>query len=197
MTALPQFPGKLIILSAPSGAGKTTLAHALAERMASQGLRIAFSVSYTTRAPRTGEQDGVDYHFVDDAVFGAMVERGEFLEHAGVFGRSYGTGRAATERMLAENDWLILDIDWQGARQVRECWPQVLSIFIEPPSMEELRRRLQGRGQDDAATIDSRMAQAESEMSHADEFDLRIVNDDLQSALAALEAALKQAASVR
>lgn len=197
MTALPQPPGKLIILSAPSGAGKTTLAHALAKRMESQGLRVAFSVSYTTRAPRTGEQSGVDYHFVSDAVFREMVARGEFLEHAGVFGRSYGTGRAATERLLAENDWLILDIDWQGARQVRERWPQVLSIFIEPPSLEELHRRLQGRGQDDAATIESRMAQAEAEMSHANEFDLRIVNDDLQSALAELETALKQAASVR
>ncbi len=190
MTA--QFPGRgqLIILSAPSGAGKTTLAHALAKRMAAQGLRMAFSVSYTTRAPRPGEKDGVDYHFVDDATFGAMVERGEFLEHAGVFGRSYGTGRAATEDMLAKNDWLILDIDWQGARQVRAQWPQVRSIFIEPPSLPELRRRLEGRGQDDAATIEARMAQAESEMSHADEFDLRIVNDDLPTALAALERAL-------
>lgn len=184
-----------MILSAPSGAGKTTLAHALAKRMADKGLRMAFSVSYTTRSPRSGERNGVDYHFIDDTEFSAMVERGDFLEHAGVFGRRYGTGRSATERILAENDWLVLDIDWQGARQVRNCWPGVLSIFIEPPSLEELRRRLVGRGQDDAATIDARMAQAESEMSHADEFDRRIVNAELPHALDELEAALKLAVS--
>jgi len=197
VTAQQQPAGKLIILSAPSGAGKTTLAHALAERMAAQGLRMAFSVSYTTRAPRPGEREGVDYHFVDDARFASMVDEGDFLEHAGVFGRSYGTGRAATERMLAANDWLILDIDWQGAQQVRERWPQVLSIFIEPPSLDELRNRLQRRGQDDATTIEARMAQAEAEMSHADEYDLRIVNDDLNIALDALEQAIKQAAKLR
>ncbi len=197
MTAQPQPTGKLIILSAPSGAGKTTLAHALAKRMAAQGLHMAFSVSYTTRAPRPGEQDGVDYHFVDEQRFRRMVADGEFLEHAGVFGRSYGTGRAATETMLSANDWLILDIDWQGAQQVRKQWPQVLSIFIEPPSLDELRNRLQRRGQDDAETIEARMAQAEAEMSHADEYDLRIVNDDLETALDALERAIKQATPPR
>lgn len=175
-----------MILSAPSGAGKTSLAHALAERLRERGQRVAFSVSYTTRAPRHGEEDGRDYHFVDDATFSAMVQEQAFLEHAGVYERRYGTGRAATEAALQSHDLVILDIDWQGAQQVRKHWPQVLSVFIRPPSLQELERRLRTRGQDDEQTVAARMQQAEAELSHADEFDQQIVNDDFARALDAL-----------
>nr|MBV6630397.1 guanylate kinase [Oceanococcus sp. HetDA_MAG_MS8] len=182
--------GILLILTAPSGAGKTTLAHRLIERWEQRGRQARFSVSYTTRSPRPGEQDGVDYHFVDDATFENMVQAGDFLEHAGVYGRRYGTGRAATESALRSHDLVILDIDWQGARQVREQWPEVLSVFIQPPSLEELERRLRGRGQDSDTVIASRMAQAEAELSHAGEFDVRIINADLDQALAELDQVL-------
>ena len=185
-----------MILSAPSGAGKTTLAHALAKRLAAQGESLAFSVSYTTRAPRPGEQDGRDYHFVDDARFEAMVADGEFLEHAGVFGKRYGTGRAATEAMLRSHHWVVLDIDWQGARQVREHWPNVLSVFIQPPSVAELERRLRTRGQDSEDTIRARIEQAEAELSHAPEFDVCVVNDDLERALDELELVMRGSAPV-
>ncbi|MEN8720012.1 MAG: guanylate kinase [Oceanococcaceae bacterium] len=184
--------GQLLILSAPSGAGKTTLARALARRFAARGQALAFSVSYTTRAPRPGEADGVDYHFIDDATFERMVQDGAFLEHAGVFGRRYGTGRKATEKLLEANDGVVLDIDWQGARQVREQWPQVLSVFVAPPSLEELQRRLESRGQDDAATIAGRMAAAADEIAHAGEFDAQIINADLEEALDALESLMQR-----
>ena len=180
--------GRLLILSAPSGAGKTSLAHALIARAAEAGLRVGFSVSYTTRDPRPGERNGVDYHFVDDARFEAMIAAGEFLEHAGVFGRRYGTGRAATAEALQQSDLLILDIDWQGARQVKAQWPEAIAVFIAPPSVEELERRLRGRGQDNEATIAARMAAAEAELAHAKEFDHCIVNADFQAALAQLAA---------
>lgn len=181
-----------MILSAPSGAGKTTLARLLAEASQARGEKMAFSVSYTTRAPRLGEKDGIDYHFVDDARFSEMIESGDFLEHAGVFGKRYGTGRQATQELLAANDWVILDIDWQGARQVRKQWPDVFSVFIQPPSTAELERRLRSRQQDSEDVIQNRMAEAEAEMSHAPEFDVSIVNDDLQRALKDLELAMKQ-----
>lgn len=182
--------GTLLILTAPSGSGKTTLAHRLIHLWAQQGRKARFSVSYTTRAPRPGECDGVDYHFVDDATFAAMVESGAFLEHAGVYGRRYGTGRAATESALRDHDLVILDIDWQGARQVRSQWPDALSVFIQPPSLIELERRLRSRGQDADEVIASRMAQAQAELSHANEFDVRIINADLEQALAELDQAL-------
>lgn len=179
--------GRLFILSAPSGAGKTTLTHALIDRLEAAGRRAQFSVSYTTRAPRQGERNGVDYHFISQDAFDEMVQAGEFLEHARVFDRSYGTGRKATESLLAAGVDVILDIDWQGARQVREAVPDVVTIFIQPPSLQELERRLQARGQDDGVTIARRMRDAEAEMSHVDEYDYVVVNDDYETALSELE----------
>jgi guanylate kinase len=180
--------GNLFIVSAPSGGGKTSLTRALLARLAGRGHEAAISVSYTTRAPRPGEQDGVHYHFVDEAAFVAMVQRDAFLEHANVFGRRYGTGREKTADLLARGIDVMLDIDWQGAQQVRRLMPQARSVFILPPSSEELERRLRGRGQDDAATIGHRMAQARAEMSHWDEYDFLIVNRDFEQALDELAA---------
>lgn len=180
--------GRLIVVAAPSGAGKTSLTQALIQRLSATGIPAAFSVSYTTRKSRPGETDGVHYHFVDEAVFEGMIQRGEFLEHAHVFGRRYGTGRAVTEKLLAQGHTLFLDIDWQGARQVRQQLPdRSLLLFILPPSLEELERRLRARGQDDEATIQRRMQAAAEEMSHAAEFDHALVNDDFQRTLEALE----------
>jgi guanylate kinase len=175
--------GNLFIVSAPSGGGKTSLTRALVPRLAQRGHEAAISVSYTTRAPRPGEQDGVHYHFVDEPGFVTMVRRDAFLEHANVFGRRYGTGREKTAELLARGVDVMLDIDWQGAQQVRRLMPQAQSVFILPPSSEELERRLRGRGQDDAATIERRMAQARAEMSHWDEYDFLIVNRDFEQAL--------------
>jgi guanylate kinase len=180
--------GRLIVIAAPSGAGKTSLTRALIERLAARGIRSEFSVSYTTRAPRPGERDGVDYHFVTPEIFADMVTRNAFLEHAEVFGRRYGTGREVTERLLGQGRHVFLDIDWQGARQVRQGFPEAVSIFIQPPSMEELGRRLRARGQDDEATIRRRMQAAEDEMSHAGEFDHVLVNDDFGQTVDRLQA---------
>lgn len=180
--------GKLFILSAPSGAGKTTLTHGLIERLKVAGREAQFSVSYTTRAPRPGEQEGVDYHFVSTEQFASMADSGEFLEHAQVFDRAYGTGNGATEALLAQGIDVILDIDWQGARQVRKAKPDVVTIFIEPPSLKELERRLISRGQDDDVTIARRMRDAESELSHKGEYDHVVINDDYEKALNELEA---------
>lgn len=180
--------GRLFILSAPSGAGKTSLTHGLIERLDAAGRPARFSVSYTTRPPRPGEQDGVDYHFVSQEHFQRMVDAGEFLEHARVFDRAYGTGRTATDELLNKGVDVILDIDWQGARQVRGICPEVVTIFIEPPTLEELERRLQARGQDDDVTIARRMRDAEAELSHKDEYDHIVVNDDYDTALNELEA---------
>ena len=177
--------GALIILSAPSGAGKTTLAHAVMRRLAEAGRPARFSISYTTRTPRPGERNGVDYHFVSRARFDAMVQAGDMLEHAEVFGRCYGTGRVATEAALAAGETLFLDIDWQGARQVRQLRP-CISVFILPPSRAALRERLTGRGQDAAEVIEARMSAAVAEMSHYQEFDFVLVNDDLDAATEAL-----------
>ncbi len=175
--------GRLFIVSAPSGGGKTSLTRALLPRLAARGHAAAISVSYTTRAPRAGENQGEHYHFVDDAHFRQMVAKGEFLEHAEVFGRRYGTGRRRSAEVLEQGTDLILDIDWQGAQQVRAALPQAHSVFILPPSVVELERRLSGRGQDDAATIAGRMAAARAEISHWDEYDSLIVNDDFERAL--------------
>ena len=171
--------GTLYIVSAPSGAGKTSLVRALCERLAN----VVMAVSHTTRPPRPGEVDGVDYHFVSREQFERMVRAGEFLEHAEVFGNHYGTSRQAVERELAAGRDVILEIDWQGARQVRGKMPEALSIFILPPSREALRERLTRRGQDSGEVIERRMAQAVAEMRHYDEYDYLVINDDFTVAL--------------
>lgn len=179
--------GQLYVISAPSGAGKTSLTHALIERLARRGRKARFSVSYTTRPARSGEIDGEDYHFVSMADFEAMIAEGEFLEHARVFDRYYGTSAAETEHWLADGQDVVLDIDWQGAAQVRTCAPGVVTIFIRPPSRAELERRLRARASDDDAQIARRLAEAEDELARAKSYDHQIVNDHFDDALDALE----------
>ncbi len=181
-------PGTLWIVSAPSGGGKTSLTRALVERLAARGWPAEISVSYTTRAPRPGEQADVHYHYVDEPTFLDIIERGDFLEHAEVFGKHYGTGLSKTKHLLGEGIDVILDIDWQGARQIRARRSDVQSVFILPPSAEELERRLRSRGQDNDAVIAARMQAARSEMVHHAEYDYLIVNRDFDRALAELEA---------
>lgn len=176
--------GTLFTVSAPSGAGKTSLVNALIQRC--EGLLV--SVSHTTRPIRPGEQDGVNYHFVAEADFLAMLERAEFLEHARVFGNLYGTSGVWVDRQLKLGYDVILEIDWQGAQQVKRLSPHSKAIFILPPSREALLRRLRGRGQDDAQTIESRMNAAVAEMSHYVESDFLVVNEDFDRALAELHA---------
>ncbi|OOZ42308.1 guanylate kinase [Solemya pervernicosa gill symbiont] len=176
--------GTLYIVSAPSGAGKTSLVKALIERDAT----IKVSVSHTTRASRPGEVDGVNYHFTEIERFKALVEAGDFLEHAQVFDNFYGTSKGAVEQQLAAGDDVILEIDWQGARQVQEMMPECVTIFILPPSREALRERLTGRGTDSDEIIDRRMRDAESEMSHFDEFEFVVINDQFEAALDDLQA---------
>lgn len=185
--------GSLIVVSAPSGAGKTSLTHAAIDQLAAIGQSVMFSVSYTTRAPRPGEVDGRDYHFVDETRFRAMIDDGEFLEHAKVFDRRYGTGRAVSLETLAAGHDLILDIDWQGAQQVKAAMPTSVSVYILPPSREALAQRLAARAQDDAETIARRMAQAAAETSHWAEYDYLIVNDDFDTAVADLVAVFRAA----
>lgn len=176
--------GTLYIVSAPSGAGKTSLLKALLEN--AQG--IGLSVSHTTRAKRPGEQEGVHYHYVDEATFAQMVADEAFLEHAKVFDNYYGTSQAAVLAQLASGQDVILEIDWQGAQQVRKHFPQAVGIFILPPSKDALRERLTDRGQDDTTIIDRRMRDAEAEMSHYHEFDYVVVNDEFEGALGELQA---------
>jgi guanylate kinase len=176
--------GTLYIISAPSGAGKTSLVKALLERLSG----VVVSVSHTTRAPRPGEQDGVDYHFINKVEFERLVENGDFLEHAQVFDNYYGTRRAIVlERLEADED-VILEIDWQGARQVSEAFPQAVKIFILPPSREALQQRLTSRGQDSDQVIGRRMADAINEMRPYEEYHYLIFNDEFDVALAELEA---------
>ena len=174
--------GTLFILSAPSGAGKTSLLKALRE----QDEQLQVCISHTTRVMRPGEENGVHYHFVDHQCFLHMVEAGEFLEHAEVFGNFYGTAEAAVREQLEQGD-LVLEIDWQGARQVRKRFPEAVSIFILPPSPEDLRERLDARGQDSEEIIQGRMRQAVSEMSHYAEFDYLVINDIFDAALEELD----------
>ena len=169
----------LFIVSAPSGAGKTSLVKALLERDPGLGL----AVSYTTRAPRPGEQDGVHYHFVSPERFQGMILDGEFLEHAEVFGNCYGTAESNVRAGLERSD-LVLEIDWQGARQVRRRFPAAVSLFVLPPSAQALEARLRGRGQDSEGVIAVRMAKARDEMAHFQEYDYLIVNDAFDVALA-------------
>lgn len=170
--------GKLFVITAPSGAGKSSLINALLK----EDRELKLSVSYTTRAPRPGEQDGREYHFVDDAAFLAMRERGEFLESAEVHGYRYGTSREVIREALERGEDLLLEIDWQGARQVRALYPACVGIFIQPPSIEELERRMRARGQDEEAVIRRRLENAREELAHAGEFQYAIINKDFDSA---------------
>ena len=176
--------GTLFTVSAPSGAGKTSLVNALIQRDS----RLRVSVSHTTRPRRPGERDGVNYHFVGEQVFRDMLERAEFLEHAQVFGNLYGTSQTWVEQQLAAGLDVILEIDWQGAQQVKRLIPGTRAIFILPPSRATLLQRLTARGQDDNAIIDARMAEAVEEMSHYVEGDYLVVNQDFDVALAELQA---------
>ena len=176
--------GTLFIVSAPSGAGKTSLVKALLERVPD----VVVSVSHTTREPRPGEQDGVDYHFVSKPDFETMVTAGEFLEHARVFDNFYGTSRLAVAEQLEAGRDVILEIDWQGAQQIKRLLSDTRAIFILPPSREALEQRLNARGQDDAAVISARMAEAVEEMSHFEESDYLVINRDFDQALEDLDA---------
>ncbi|MGD8384016.1 MAG: guanylate kinase [Lysobacterales bacterium] len=174
--------GLLFIVAAPSGAGKTSLVNELLRRDPC----LVLSVSHTTRPARPGEREGQQYHFVSPADFRRMVRAGEFLEHARVFDHDYGTSRRAVERDLEAGRDVILEIDWQGARQVREVIPGCCSIFILPPTLEALEERLAGRGQDSGAVIQRRMRAARAEISHWAEFDQLVVNDDFERAVTEL-----------
>jgi len=179
-------PGGLFIVSAPSGGGKTSLTRGSLEPLSKAGIPAEISVSYTTRAPRPGEQDGVHYHFIERPVFEAMIGRGEFLEHAEIYGERYGTGRARTEALRAKGRDVILDIDWQGARQIKAIVPDAISIFILPPSLSKLEQRLRARKQDSEEAIAKRLAQARAEMTHYAEYDYVIVNQDFEQAMSEL-----------
>ena len=177
-------PGVLYVVSAPSGAGKTSLLRALIPT----DDRLRLSVSHTTRPPRPGEQDGVHYHFVERARFEAMVGEGAFLEHAQVFDNLYGTAEQSVRAQLAAGHDVVLEIDWQGARQVRARFPEAVTVFIAPPSVAALRERLSGRGQDGPEVIERRMRDARSELSHYGEYDYLVVNDVFEQALVDLRA---------
>ena len=177
---------RLFVLAAPSGAGKTTLVHALTRNNPD----LRFSISYTTRPQRRNEANGVDYLFVDEGEFRKLQEAGALLESAVVFDNHYGTSREQVEAHLAEGANVILEIDWQGARQVRESMPEGKSVFILPPSRAELERRLRDRRTDSEAVIERRLRDAMSDMSHWDEFDYVIVNDDLDRAVEDLESVI-------
>ena len=180
--------GNLFILSAPSGAGKSSLIKALLEKSHDDNARaMQVSVSHTTRDPRPGEQNGEHYHFVSVDEFKSQISQGAFYEYAEVFGNYYGTSEAAIDAQLAQGIDVFLDIDWQGAQQVRIKKPEVTTIFISPPSKQELENRLRGRGQDSDEVIASRMAEAQAECSHFNEFDYIIINDDFNQALADLK----------
>lgn len=171
--------GTLFTVSAPSGAGKTSLVTALTK--ADPGIRV--SVSHTTRAPRPGEHEGINYHFVDPNTFKAMIREREFLEYAEVFGNYYGTSAAWSNEQLAKGQDVLLEIDWQGAAQIKNIEPQTISIFILPPSTEALKHRLINRGQDSDDVIQRRLAEAKNEMQHAHRADFIIVNDNFDQAL--------------
>ncbi len=189
---MTQLAGTLYILSAPSGAGKTSLVKALLQ----QDDQVGVSVSHTTRAMRPSETDGVDYNFVSMDDFNALIEQGQFLEFAEVFGNKYGTSQQWVKEQLAAGRDVILEIDWQGAEQVRRLMPEAVTVFILPPSRSALRERLNARGQDSDEVIEGRMAEATSEMSHYPEYDYLLINDDFATALQQL-ASLFQARRLR
>ena len=180
--------GKLMIVSAPSGAGKTSLVQALADLSDGQ---IVISVSHTTRPKREDEEDGVSYHYVSEDTFRDMASRGEFLEFATVFDYRYGTSRAWVEKHLQQGKNVVLEIDWQGAEQVKKFFPRCVTIFILPPSYETLEQRLRGRGNDDEQIIARRMQDALNEISHYREYDYVVVNDDFDETLGHLQAIVR------
>ena len=181
-TSMTENKARLFVIAAPSGAGKTTIVRKLLVR----NPELHFSISYTTRKKRRTEVDGSDYLFVDVAEFTRLRESGELLEYAEVFDNWYATSRRQVEQHLAEGRSVILEIDWQGARQVRESMPECVTIFVLPPSLQELERRLRDRRTDDAEVIERRLADARGDMSHWDEFHYIIINDDLEKAVADL-----------
>jgi guanylate kinase len=181
--------GSLFIVSAPSGAGKTSLVHALLNI----NPQIDLSVSYTTRNPRPGEVDGEAYHFVDRDTFMSMAKRGEFLESAEVYGNFYGTSQTWIGEQIAKGRDILLEIDWQGAAQVRKLFPECVSIFILPPSLEALEQRLKGRGKDNDEVITKRLAAVREDVAHVAEFDYVIINDNLNEALRELNAVVLSA----
>jgi guanylate kinase len=182
-------PGNLFVVVAPSGAGKTTLVNALLEKEPN----ISLSISYTTREPRAGEVDGRDYHFVSRGTFEKMIESGDFLEYAVVYGNYYGTSRRWIEKELAGDHDVLLEIDWQGAAQLRVLFANMVGIFILPPSLAELRKRLESRGKDSAETIARRMASAREDVSHVLEFEYIIVNERFEAALTDLNSIVRAA----
>ncbi len=179
--------GNLYIISAPSGAGKTSLLKALMDRVDN----FSTAISTTTRSIRSGEVDGVDYHFVSIEKFLSMIQGSEFLEHAEVFGNFYGTSESSVKQALQNGQDLVLEIDWQGAQQVRKQIPEAIGIFILPPSRDALVARLRGRAQDDEQIISMRMAAAITEISHYNEYDYIVINDDFDVALTDLENIIK------
>lgn len=181
--------GNLFVIAAPSGAGKTSLVKALSETV--MGLQI--SVSHTTRAMRLGEEDGHDYFFISHHDFQHMIEKHVFLEHATVFGNEYGTSRHWVNEQLARGVDVVLEIDWQGARQIKMLYPGVTLIFILPPSMETLKKRLENRRQDDIATIANRMLVAQDDIGHFHEFDFLVINDRFDVALCDLQHIMQSA----
>lgn len=191
-----QVTGELFVVSAPSGAGKTSLVKALVPRLQALHIPVGFSVSLTTRPMRPGEVNGEDYHFVDQDGFRQAIAANQLLEHAEVFGNFYGTGREDVEALRVAGQHVILEIDWQGAAQVKARAADAISIFILPPSVAELERRLHGRGQDSEAVIAGRLAEARADISHYDQADYVIVNDDFEVALEQL-VAIFQACSLR
>jgi len=183
-----ELPGKLFVVAAPSGAGKSTLVKALLQHEP----QLAVSVSHTTRAPRGQEQDGREYHFVSAGRFQEMVAAGEFFEHAHVHGNWYGTSRSGVESLLAAGKDVVLEIDWQGALQIRELFPAALLVFILPPSWDELAQRLRGRGEDLPEVIARRLANARHEVAQASRFDFVIINGWFEIALAELRAVVRE-----
>ena len=178
-----QRTGNLFVVSAPSGAGKSSLIKALLAEHSTAIAPLQVAVSHTTRNPRPGEENGVHYHFIAHQAFEDMIAQNGFFEHAKVFDHYYGTSRQAIENTLEQGIDVFLDIDWQGARQVKAQYPAAHTVFILPPSITELERRLQGRGQDSPEVIAKRMSEAQSEMSHVDEFDYILINDDFAQTL--------------
>ncbi len=182
------FPGKLFVVAAPSGAGKSTLVKALLKHEP----QLAVSVSHTTRAPRGQERDGCEYHFTSVDAFQQMVAAGQFFEHAHVHGNWYGTSRGSVETLLAAGKDVVLEIDWQGALQIRTLFPAALLVFILPPSWDELAQRLRGRGEDAAEVIAQRLVNARHEVEQATRFDFVIINGSLDNALAELRAVVRE-----